>query len=210
METARLPDLRERHRGERRELIERAASRVFMEKGFREASMADVAREAGISAGSIYTYFAGKGELVFAVAFAEITELEGRMAAAVSPGMRPMDELRAMVAAYVGFYQDRPSGFAMLLAGLERASRTEAGTDAVIEYDRRAVGCLQLLHDVLERGMAEGQFHRMDAWEGTRAIWSAVHGSLQLADVSLLWDADVLVGQTVDLLINGINAEGKA
>ena len=41
-----------------------AARDVFVAKGFHEATTHDVARAAGISVGSIYTYFASKDELI--------------------------------------------------------------------------------------------------------------------------------------------------
>lgn len=50
----------------RREILE-AAQRVFVQKGYGEATMQDVAGEAGIAAGSIYRYFTGKAGLIAAV-----------------------------------------------------------------------------------------------------------------------------------------------
>ncbi len=44
--------------------IQRAALRVFAQRGYRAASMADIAREAGISTGNVYRYFATK-EVLF-------------------------------------------------------------------------------------------------------------------------------------------------
>ena len=41
-----------------------AAVRVFGEKGYHSATIADVVRESGLSVGAIYTYFSGKDELI--------------------------------------------------------------------------------------------------------------------------------------------------
>jgi len=49
--------LRERERAARRQIIINAAERVFGSKPFRQVSMRDIAREAGISPASIYRYF---------------------------------------------------------------------------------------------------------------------------------------------------------
>ena len=51
----------------RRDIVE-AAARVFAEDGFHEASMAAIAREAGFTAASLYTYFRSKDELYEALA----------------------------------------------------------------------------------------------------------------------------------------------
>lgn len=51
---------------QRREEIERAAHRVIARGGFAAASVSAVAAEAGCSTGLIYTYFAGRDELLAA------------------------------------------------------------------------------------------------------------------------------------------------
>lgn len=51
----------------RREQILEAATRVFAEKGFRRATTREVAREAGVSEGTIYNYFEDKDELLIAI-----------------------------------------------------------------------------------------------------------------------------------------------
>jgi AcrR family transcriptional regulator len=48
---------------DRFEGLRQAALRVFARKGLRRARMSDVAREAGLSAGALYTYFASKEAL---------------------------------------------------------------------------------------------------------------------------------------------------
>jgi AcrR family transcriptional regulator len=51
------------HRPSRRNTIVDAAVRQFARKGFVEASMADVAEEAGVAVTAVYYHFAGKEEL---------------------------------------------------------------------------------------------------------------------------------------------------
>ena len=48
----------------RRAAIVAAAYRVFADRGYREATIADIARELGIGHGTIYRYFANKRELL--------------------------------------------------------------------------------------------------------------------------------------------------
>ncbi len=48
---------------EKRERVLREAARLFAEKGFAQTDMAQLAQRAGISKGSIYTYFDSKDEL---------------------------------------------------------------------------------------------------------------------------------------------------
>ncbi|HUH90948.1 MAG TPA: TetR/AcrR family transcriptional regulator [Lysobacter sp.] len=50
-----------------RERILDAAQKCFVERGFHGASMANIAETAGMSAGLIYRYFAGKNEIILAI-----------------------------------------------------------------------------------------------------------------------------------------------
>lgn len=52
---------------ERRKQILNAATHVFAEKGFDRATIADIARAAGLAEGSIYNYFKNKGDLLVSI-----------------------------------------------------------------------------------------------------------------------------------------------
>src|SRR5215475_1524873 len=54
-------------RGEKREAILRAATDVFAERGFFNAQVADVARVAGVAAGTVYLYFRSKDDLLVSI-----------------------------------------------------------------------------------------------------------------------------------------------
>lgn len=49
---------------ERKTQILSAAAKVFAQKGFERATIADIAREAGVAEGSIYNYFKNKSDLL--------------------------------------------------------------------------------------------------------------------------------------------------
>jgi len=57
-----VPSFEDR-KAETREMIIRAGCKVFSEKGYHKAQVADIVREAGISTGSIYAHFRDKRDL---------------------------------------------------------------------------------------------------------------------------------------------------
>ncbi len=57
-----------RPRGDRGERITGTAARLFRERGFHATTIDDLGRAEGISGGAIYRHFAGKDELLAAVA----------------------------------------------------------------------------------------------------------------------------------------------
>src|SRR5881398_356079 len=54
-------------RGDKRDAILRAATDVFASRGFFNAQVADVARAAGVAAGTVYLYFRSKDDLLVSI-----------------------------------------------------------------------------------------------------------------------------------------------
>ncbi len=64
----------------RRDRILDAAERCFVEKGFHPATMADICRQAGVSPGALYTYFASKEALISGLCEREKDRFTGELA----------------------------------------------------------------------------------------------------------------------------------
>src|SRR3989442_10834288 len=66
-----MPRVVPEYKEEARTRILSAANQVFGEKGYRRATMDDVAKKLGVSKGALYLYFSSKKELFEAIARAE-------------------------------------------------------------------------------------------------------------------------------------------
>ena len=62
-----MPKVTEEHKQAMRQRIQDAALTCFARKGFAGASMADIVKEAGLSAGAVYVYYTSKAELMIDV-----------------------------------------------------------------------------------------------------------------------------------------------
>lgn len=60
-----LPGLRDRKKEETRQAISNVATRLFVERGFDQVSVTDVALEAGVARKTVFNYFPRKEDLVF-------------------------------------------------------------------------------------------------------------------------------------------------
>ena len=65
---------------DKRDLILRAATKVFAQHGYFQSQVADVARVAGVAAGTVYLYFKGKDDLLVSIFERSMSEVlaEGR------------------------------------------------------------------------------------------------------------------------------------
>lgn len=79
-----MRSLRERQREERARLILGAAQDVFADKGYRDASIDEIAARAGIAKGTVYLHFASKEDLLVALVEQEIVEFLARIDHAMS------------------------------------------------------------------------------------------------------------------------------
>ena len=96
-----MPRVSEAHLAARRRQILDAARVCFARAGFHRATMHDVVREAGLSAGAVYRYFRGKQELIAALA----RERHLRERAALAEASRHGDTaaaLGALIRAFLG------------------------------------------------------------------------------------------------------------
>src|SRR5918999_952505 len=71
---------------DKRDLILRAATEVFAEHGYFQAQVADVARAAGVAAGTVYLYFRSKDDLLVSI-------FERTMRDAIAEGRAALERL---------------------------------------------------------------------------------------------------------------------
>jgi TetR/AcrR family transcriptional regulator, fatty acid metabolism regulator protein len=83
-------------RSDKREAILRAAIDVFAGRGFFNAQVADVARAAGVAAGTVYLYFRSKDDLLVSIFERAMREAIADGRACVAPLRDPVEQLRAI------------------------------------------------------------------------------------------------------------------
>jgi TetR/AcrR family fatty acid metabolism transcriptional regulator len=87
--------------GPKRDAILRAAIDVFAERGFFNAQVADVARAAGVAAGTVYLYFKSKDDLLVSIFDRSMREGLAAGRAAVADLRDPRERLRRLARAHL-------------------------------------------------------------------------------------------------------------
>jgi AcrR family transcriptional regulator len=134
---------REKQQQTRQQLLD-AAARVFSRRGYQQASLEEIAAEAGFTTGAVYSNFAGKEELFLALADREvenrIAEIHA-LAEAAERGERPGAEAAAQFRGVLErdphwpllFYEFWSFGVRNAKIQKEFAKRREAVRDALAE-----------------------------------------------------------------------------
>ena len=175
-----MPRVTAEHEQEVRERIVSAALRVFGERGFHGATIADVVRESGLSVGAIYTWFKGKDELFLATCDLASGRGLGELAARLPAGKTVAERL----AIAIGFYFDAAEGDLVEAPGnadflVQAWAQAEAEPAAREMLRRRREQLVMAGQFLLEEGMARGELPRwMDTALVARAYIALLDGYL--------------------------------
>lgn len=146
-----MPKLDEQTQNARREHILNAAERCFSRSGFHRTSMQDICREAEISPGALYIYFASKEELIAGLCERESLEFSHNLS-----GMMQVPDFIAAISALAEHYcfqQPREKLQLHLETGAE-ATRNETVAATVRKTNRDIMSSFEAL---IDRVRAEGR-----------------------------------------------------
>jgi AcrR family transcriptional regulator len=114
------------HHGELRSALVDTAIEVIAEQGIRGFSMAEASRRLGVAVSAPYAHFAGRDDLLAAVAVRAYELFHAEAQAEMTRSEAPADRLAAMARAYVRFAGSHRPLFAVLFdAGLDKSRHPE-------------------------------------------------------------------------------------
>jgi len=129
--------------------------RIFAEKGFQNATITEISKEAGVSEATIYEYFGTKEDLLFAIP-EKISNETFEESSKVIPFIKDVEgKMRAILLSYVQLYQSNPHYSALVLLQLMSNKRFRQ-TPAHAAIRRSAHSLL----DCIREGIADGTFKK--------------------------------------------------
>lgn len=210
-QTARSQRWQRRKEARPAELLE-AALDVFFEKGFAAARLDDIAARAGVSKGTVYLYFDSKDDVFEALVHA-IPEVKIEQLRAVAADRSvPADQMLRRALSFVGsmLQDERMRKFPRLVIG-------EGGRFPKIAetYKNTIISRgLAVLSTIIERGIAEGRFRKIDPKHAAYGVMSSVLFSAiwkttfeRFDDQPL--DAQAFLDQHIDTFLRGITARSE-
>jgi TetR/AcrR family fatty acid metabolism transcriptional regulator len=194
-------------RAEKRDAILRAATDVFAERGFFTAQVADVARTAGVAAGTVYLYFRSKDDLLASIFERTMREAITDGRACVAPLRDPVEQLRAIARVHLDRLGSDRSLAVVFQVELRQSTKfmEQFSATLVREY-------LGIIRGIIAAGQASGAFRReINATLAAKLFFGgldemATNWILSRRKYSLVSQADAIV----DLFVNGAAPAARA
>jgi AcrR family transcriptional regulator len=177
-----IKERREREKEERRRLILDCSRRLFFERGYESVTISQIASEAELGKGTLYSYFDSKESIYIALLREGIGILAGLLGDAEDDGAPPEDQLRVMGLAFLSFYNRYPEYFRLMFF--------MAHTDILASRPDEAEACFadgfairELVARVIGRGVDGGSVGACDALLTADVMWGALLGIVMVMEM---------------------------
>ncbi|MEA2511919.1 MAG: hypothetical protein QOJ59_1406 [Thermomicrobiales bacterium] len=165
---------RERLRAQMRQEILDAARRILREQGIKELSMRGLAAAVGVTAPTLYDYFANKEGVLDALFLEGTDRLLRAFQDAVAANEPGLPQLRAIGIAYRTFAHEEPDLFQLIFGRVDRVYRPAE------DVKSHAAALFEILVAAIQEAIDAGQVRSVDATAAAISAWAAVHGFVTL------------------------------
>ena len=189
---------------DKRDALLRAAIETFAARGFFNAQVADVARTAGVAAGTVYLYFRGKDDLLISIFEKTMKEAIASGRESIAKHTDPLAQLRTIARLHLD-RMSRDRALAVVFQ-VELRQSTKFMERFSATHLREYLG---IIRDVIARGQSIGIFRKtLNPTLAAKLLFGmldemATNWILSRRKYSLIADADAIV----DLFVRGVGTE---
>jgi TetR/AcrR family fatty acid metabolism transcriptional regulator len=186
---------------DKRDAILRAATKVFAQHGFFQSQVADVARVAGVAAGTVYLYFKGKDDLLVSIFERSMREVLAEGRAAVAGITDPAERLRQLAHLHLGrLGRDRNLAVVFQVELRQSVKFMERFSESFLQ------DYFALIRQAIADGQQHGSFRKdLSATTATKIFFGALD---EMATNWVLsrrkYDLSAEADAVVDLFIHGV------
>jgi TetR/AcrR family fatty acid metabolism transcriptional regulator len=168
---------RESQKQDKRARILEAAVQVFAGRGFFNATVAEIARAAGVADGTIYLYFKSKDDLLLELFEEKMAELFASAQTALAEETSAPARLKRFIQHHLQAVEKNPELAAVLIVELRQSAQALRAAEK-----GRLHGYLDLIAQVVREGQEQGE---LNALVTPSVVKRAIFGSLD--ELALGW-----------------------
>jgi TetR/AcrR family transcriptional regulator, fatty acid metabolism regulator protein len=129
-----------------------AAIKVFAERGFHTATVAEIAKAAGVADGTIYLYFKGKDDLLLRLFDEKMTELLAEARAELSKEKTAPARLQRFIQLHLALVERNPELASVLIVELRQSAQFIKAADRA-----KLAAYVDLIAEVVRDGQESGE-----------------------------------------------------
>ena len=188
----------------RRRRIREAAVTIFAAKGYHDARVSDIAREAGVAHGLVYHYFQGKEQLLQDVFRRTWRHIEQGLRTIEKGGGTSAEQLADVVRLLLGSYRMSPDLVRVVVLEVTRSGHLRAQVDEIAD-------AFAIIERMIAGGQERGELRSdIPAHLISFVFWGAIDEVLTGWVFGTLPDSDEDVAQAeravVELVLGGLRA----
>ncbi|WP_170429829.1 TetR/AcrR family transcriptional regulator [Ruegeria arenilitoris] len=192
---------REKATAKRRNQILEAAVMCFLERGYHQTGVRDIAARAGVSLGNLYNHFRGKHDVLVEIAMLERREMEPFLKILTSKAPAPKI-LKRFIAAYAK-YLAVPENVILTLEISSEAIRQPDIAQLFVENRARLTEALEA---VVRRGVDAGDLRAVpDPLQASQLMIEVLEGSAYRSVLSEL-PMNKIIGSVEDFVLSSLLA----
>lgn len=141
---------RQRQDGKHQRILN-AAVKVFAQKGFFNAKVSEIAKEAGVADGTIYLYFKSKDDILIHLFEEEMEKIIRNMREKLRHGSDPLEKLRIFIRTHLELVEGNPAMAEVIQVELRQSNKF------MKDYDNRKFHeYLNILAEIVKEGQQQG------------------------------------------------------
>lgn len=176
-----LEERRKRERENRKNVILKAARKLFLEKGFKTVTVESIARKAELSKGSIYLYYNSKEEIYTQILLSDIDKFHNHIADLLQNPSNASEALVRLADIYVDFFLNERELFRILMTFMLHTTYMNLPQDLnkqIIKTTNRTIG---IIEEIFNYGIERGEFPAtINVRQNRNAIWGMLNGVISL------------------------------
>jgi TetR/AcrR family transcriptional regulator, fatty acid metabolism regulator protein len=154
-----------------------AAIKVFAGRGFHSATVAEIAKGAGVADGTIYLYFKGKDDLLLRLFDEKMTELLAEARAELAKEKSAPDRLQRFIQLHLALVERNPDLASVLIVELRQSAQFLKSADRA-----KLSAYVDLIAEVVSDGQENGELERNIS---PAVVKRAIFGALD--ELALSW-----------------------
>ncbi len=189
----------------KREAILKAAEKVFAEKGFHMARVADIARLAGVAEGTIYIYFENKEDLILSIFKERFASWIKELKNLLEKQNSAKDKIRAIINLHFKSLEEDPHFAQLLQIELRACSAFMRGGSAP-----ELKSYLKVIEEVIEEGKAKKEFRKdLNPKTASRALLGMMDEMVTIWVLRKKLKLSEVADEIFDLFYKGIQGGGE-